>query len=117
MDEKGDNAIGMDDAPEEDNNNQDTSGHDVQKLEGSISNKSGTEEKTADAPMPYPAGNTGQEFVAESRRPQGLKMAAGMADKPVQKASLKEKLEAFKRKAAGIEKPDIGKAKGKEEML
>jgi len=40
-----------------------------------------------------------------------------MADKPVQKVSLKEKLEAFKRKAVGIEKPDIGKAKGKEEML
>jgi len=40
-----------------------------------------------------------------------------MSDKPVQKTSLKEKLEAFKRKAAGIEKPDMGKAKGKEEML
>ncbi|MCI9079844.1 MAG: hypothetical protein HFH68_13160 [Lachnospiraceae bacterium] len=55
--------------------------------------------------------------MAENRKPQGLKMAAGMADKPAQKVLLKEKLEAFKRKASGIEKPDIGKAKEKEKML
>ena len=125
MDEKGDNAIGLDDAAdidtigEQENSSQDTSGHDVQKFgnEETISDKSEMEEKAADAPMPCPTGNIGQEFVAENRRPQGLKMAAGMSDKPVQKTSLKEKLEAFKRKAAGIEKPDMGKAKGKEEML
>jgi len=125
MDKKGDNVISMDDdsdienAVEEENDGQDTSGHDVQKFgnEETISDKSGMEEKTADAPHPYPTGNIGQEFVAENRRPQGLKIAAGMADKPVQKTSLKERLEAFKRKAAGIEKPDMGKAKGKEEML
>ena len=94
-----------------------TSGHDVQKLKENICEKAYTEEIAADVPMPCPTGNIGQEFVAENRRPQGLKIAAGMADKPVQKASLKEKLEAFKRKAAGAEKPDMGKAKGKEEML
>ena len=33
MDEKGDDAIGMDDAPEEENGGQETSGHDVQKPE------------------------------------------------------------------------------------
>lgn len=31
----------------------------------------------------------------------GLKVAAAMADKPVQRASIKEKLEAFKVRAAG----------------
>ena len=72
MDEKGDDALGMDDAPEEENESRETSGHDVQKL--------GQEEKSS---------------------PQGLKPAAAMADKPVQRASLKEKLEAFKVKAAG----------------
>ncbi|MCM1259098.1 MAG: hypothetical protein NC307_14780 [Roseburia sp.] len=35
----------------------------------------------------------------------------------IQRTSLKEKLEAFKVKAAGADKPDIGKAKGKEETL
>lgn len=117
MDEKGDDALGMDDVPEEENEGQETSGHDVQKLKENIFEKAYTEEIAADVPMPCPTGNIGQEFVAENRRPQGLKIAAGMADKPVQKASLKEKLEAFKRKAAGAEKPDMGKAKGKEEML
>ena len=107
----------IENAGEEENDCQDTSGHDVQKLKENISEKMQIEEKIADAPMPCPTGNIGQEFVAENRRPQGLKMAAGMAEKPVQKKSLKEKLEAFKRKAAGIEKLDMGKAKGKEEML
>ena len=44
-------------------------------------------------------------------------LAAAMADKPVQRASLKEKLEAFKVQAAGVGKPEIGKEKGKEETL
>ncbi len=41
---------------------------------------------------------------------------ASMADKPVQRTSLKEKLEAFKVQAA-TGKPEIGKAKRKEETL
>ena len=32
MDEKGDDALGMDDTPEEENEGQETSGHNVQKL-------------------------------------------------------------------------------------
>ncbi len=70
MDEKGDNAVGMDDAPEEEN-------------------------------------------------PQGMKPMAAIADKPAQKVSLKEKLEAFKVKAAGgdMDKTIPKKAKDKEETL
>ncbi len=40
-----------------------------------------------------------------------MKPAAAMADKPMQKASLKEKLEAFKVRAADPDKQKIGKAK------
>lgn len=60
--------------------------------------------------------NAGHNHAAENDSSHGLNLAAGNTDKPA-KASLKEKLEAFKRKAAGAEKPDMGKAKGKEEML
>ena len=49
----------------------------------------------------------------------GLRAAVAMADKPVQRASLKEKLEAFKVKAAGgdAEKSMPKKAKEKAETL
>ena len=48
-----------------------------------------------------------------------MKLLTGMADKPVQRASLKEKLEAFKAKAAGgdAEKAMPKKAKEKAETL
>ena len=59
MDEKGDDALGMDDVPEEENGGQETSGHD------------------------YIVGN-GE-----------LRVAASMADKPMQRASLKEKEETL----------------------
>ena len=86
---KGDEALGMEDAPEEENESQKTSGHDVQK----------------------PAAGYGS--------PQRFKSGAAMADKPAQRTSLKEKLEAFKVRAAGgnTEKTMPKKAKGKEEML
>ena len=89
MDEKGDEALGMDDAPGEENESQKTSGHDVQK----------------------PAAGYGS--------PQRFKSGAAMADKPAQRTSLKEKLEAFKVRAAGgnTEKTMPKKAKDKAETL
>ena len=56
MDEKGDDALGMDDAPEEENEGQETSGHDVQKpgQEEPISERPEMEEKAANIPIPYP---------------------------------------------------------------
>ena len=89
MDEKGDEALGMDDAPGEENESQKTSGHDVQK----------------------PAAGYGS--------PQRFKSGAAMADKPAQRTSLKEKLEAFKVRAAGgnTEKTVPKKAKDKAETL
>ncbi len=82
--------------------------------------KSGQEEKTgirenvADAPIPYPIENARNDYTMGNG---GLRFTAVMADKPVQRASLKEKLEALKVRAAGAGKPEIGKAKGKEETL
>ena len=114
MDEKGEDAIGMDDALEE-NEGRETSGHDVQK--SGQEEKPETRESVADAPTPYPVENARHNYAVDNGNPQGLKLTAGMADKPVQRASLKEKLEAFKVRAAGAGKLEIGKAKGKEETL
>ncbi len=117
MDEKGDDALGMDDASEEENEGQETSGHDVQKL--GQEEKLETRESVADAPTLYPVENARHNYAVDNGNPQGLKLTAGMADKPVQRASLKEKLEAFKVKAAGgdAEKAMPKKAKEKTETL
>lgn len=47
----------------------------------------------------------------------GLRAAEVMADKPVQRAALKEKLAAYREQVAGKEKSNDEKAKGKEETL
>ena len=119
MDEKGDDALGMDDAPEEENEGQETSGHDVQKpgQEEPISERPEMEEKAANIPIPYPVENARHNYTVENGNPQGVKLVASMADKPVQRASLKEKLEAFKVKAAGSERKENLKEKGKEVMM
>ncbi len=121
MDEKGGDALGMDDAPEEENEGQDTSGHNVQKLEHeeSTPEKGETGENAADMQIPYPIENARHNYAVDNGNPQGLKLVAAMADKPVQKASLKEKLEAYKIKAAGgdTEKTMPQKAKDKAETL
>ena len=124
MDEKGDDALGMDDVPEEENEGQETSGHDVQKLGKDDlkpwqEEKPETRESVADAPTPYPVENARHNYAVDNGNPQGLKLTAGMADKPVQRTSLKEKLEAFKVKAAGgdAEKAMPKKAKEKTETL
>ena len=119
MDEKGDDALGMDDAPEEENEGQETSGHDVQKSgkEEEASIKPETGESAKDVPIPYPVDNAGHNYTVDNGKPQGAKLAAAMADKPVQRTSLREKLEAFKAKVSGTDKLSIEKAKGKEETL
>ena len=68
------------------------------------------------SPIPYPIENARQGYMAGGRA-QGMKAAAAMADKPAQKMSLKEKLEAFKAQAAGADRADTEKAKRKEETL
>ncbi len=119
MDEKGGDALGMDDAPEEENEGQETSGHDVQKSgqEEEASIKPETGESSMDMPIPYPVENAGHNYAVDNGKPQGAKLAAAMADKPVQRTSLREKLEAFKAKVSGTDKLSIEKAKGKEETL
>ena len=127
MDEKGDNALGMDDSTdiddvgEEEKDGQDTSGHDVQKSrqEAHDIDKPETVETAADTPIPYPVENARHNYAVDNGNPQGLKLVAAMADKPAQRTSLKAKLEAFKRKAAGgdVENTMPKKAKDKEETL
>ncbi len=103
MDEKGDDALGMDDALEEENEIRETSGHDVQKTgqEERAFDRSGIKEDAAEAPIPYPVENGRYDYTVGNGRLQGMRVAAAMADKPVRRTSLKEKLEAFKVKAAG----------------
>ncbi len=71
-------------------------------------------ESVADTPIPYPVENARHNYTVDNGNPQGLKPVAAMADKPVQRASLKEKLEAFRVKAAGAEKQENRREKGKE---
>ena len=113
MDEKGDEAVGMDDAPEEENGGQETSGHDVQKSAQTekTSERPETGERAANTPIPYPVENARHDYTIGSG---GLKAAAAMADKPAQRASLKEKLAAYKAQVSGA---DTDKAKRKKETL
>lgn len=78
--------------------------------------KSKTEESVADALTPYPVENARHNYAVDNGNPQGLKLTAGMADKPVQRVSLKEKLEAFKVKAAGGDAEKVMPKKAKEKI-
>ena len=95
---------------------QDTSGHDVQKSaqEEKTSERPETGERAANAPIPYPVENARHDYTMGSG---GLRAAAAMADKPAQRASLKEKLAAYKAQVSGADRADTDKAKRKEETL
>ena len=73
MDEKGDDALGMEDAPEEENEGQETSGHDVQKSgkEEEASIKPETGESAVDVPIPYPVENARHNYTVDNGKPQG----------------------------------------------
>ena len=58
--------------------------------------------------------DTRHNHTVDNGKPQVAKLAAAMADKPVQRTSLREKLEAFKAKVSGTEKQEKHKEKGKE---
>ena len=90
MDEKGNEALGMDDE---------------------------TEEKSDSVTMPHSKEATGQGLIAVGGGLQGRKIAAAMADQPAQRMSLREKLETFKVQAAGAGRTGMEKAKGKEKLL
>ncbi|MBD5532852.1 MAG: DUF3849 domain-containing protein [Lachnospiraceae bacterium] len=94
MDEKGDDAashedgVGMeDDAPEQ--TETETSGHSDQKT----------------------------EQAADTSKLRLVKNTSAVDDNPVQKVSIRGKLEAYKAQAAGTGKPEIEKLKGKEEVI
>ena len=116
MDEKGDEALGMDDEPGEESESRETSGQAVQKS-GQEESVPETEKKSNAVTMPYSGKAAGQGIAAGSGGFPTRKIAAAMADQPVQRMSLREKLEAFKMQAAGAGRTDMEKAKGKEETL
>ena len=93
-----------------------TGEHDVQKpgQTENISEQPETGEKAADAPVPYLVENARHDYAVGNG---GLRVAAAMADKPVQRASLKEKLAAYKAQVSGAGRADTEKAKRKEETL
>ena len=99
MDEKGDDAIVMedDDGPE-------------QKVTAEQ-----YEEAVADEPKVYPIENARHNYEAENSNPQNYQMAA-MANKPAAKMSLKEKLENMKAQIGKNDKPDATKDKGKDDV-
>ncbi len=125
MDEKGDDAIGMDDAPEEENKDREGA---EPYAPGSMAGHTGTPEcggseesaeepgKNETGPYWHPMENAGRNDAADNGNPQGFQPAAAVGDKPAQKVSLKEKLAAFKAKAAGMEKPEKQREKGKENV-
>ena len=60
--------------------------------------------------------NSGHNYAADNGSSHELKLEAGNTDKPA-KASLKEKLEAYKAQVAGMGKTGMDKIKGKEEVI
>ena len=102
MDETGNEAQVENEASEQAET--DTLGHDDQK-----------QEQAEDVLQPYPVENARHSPAAENGNPLGLKLVAGTADKPA-KASLKEKLEAYKVRVAGVGKPERIKQKEKRQL-
>ena len=119
MDEKGDNAIDMDNTLEEENEKQEISVHDFQNSgrEEDVDDKLEIKENTADVPISYLVENAGYNYAVENGNPQGLKLAAALTEKPVQRPSLKEKLAVFKAKTVETKKQEHHKEKWKDNTL
>ena len=94
----------------------DTFGHDDQRAEqpqaDTLGHSDQRQELAGNIPQSVPVENAGHNHVAENNSPHGLKLVAGNNDKPA-KASLKEKLEAYKAQVAGVENTGTDKTKGK----
>lgn len=71
-----------------------------------ISERLETGEKAANAPILYPIENARHDYTLGNG---GLRVAAAMADKPVQRASLKEKLAAYKAQVSWSRQGRYGK--------
>ncbi len=98
----------------------DTFGHDDQRAEqpqaDTLGHSDQKQEQSVDVPQPYPVENARHNSAAENGSPHGLKLVAGTADKPA-KASLKEKLAAYKAQVACMENTGTDKTKGKEAVI
>lgn len=123
MDEKGDDASGMDDVPKEENKDQESAGpyapgsmagHTETPEHGGGEESAEGQGKTETGAYWYLMGNAGHKDAAGNGKPHVFRLEAAVGDKPAQKMSLKEKLAAFKEKASGMEKQEKQKEKGKE---
>ncbi len=97
----------------------DTLGHDDQKAEQPQADTLGHSDQRKeheDMQQPDLMENAGYNHAAENGSPHGLKLVAGNADKTA-KASLKEKLEAYKAQVAGMGNAGTDKTKGKEAVI
>ena len=103
MDETGNDAQVENETSEQ--SEKDTLGHHDQKAEQAV-----------DMPQPYPVENARHNPAVENGNPHGLKLVAGIADKTA-KASLKEKLAAYKAQVAGVDNTKTDKTKGKEAVI
>ena len=118
MDETGNDAqIGNETSEQSD---ADTLGHDDQRAEqpqaDTLGHSDQRQELAGNIPQSVPVENAGHNHVAENNSPHGLKLVAGNNDKPA-KASLKEKLEAYKAQVAGVGNIGTDKTKGKEAVI
>ena len=126
MDEKGDDAVGIDETPEEETKNQEIAEPYVperaaEHTETKERDGENAEEqdRTETGPYWHPMENTVHNDMentvhndaADNGNPQGFRLAG---DKPAQKMSLKEKLAAFKAKSAGMENQEKQREKWKE---
>ena len=98
----------------------DTFGHDDQRAEqpqaDTLGHSDQRKEQAAAYSPPVPMENAGHNHAAENNSSHGLEVVAGNADKPA-KASLKEKLAAYKAQVAGMENAGADKTKGKEAVI
>ena len=98
----------------------DSFGHDDQRAEqpqaDTLGHSDQRKEQAAAYSPPVPMENARHNHAAENNSSHGLKLVAGTADKPA-KASLKEKLAAYKEQVAGAENTGTDKTKGKEAVI
>ncbi len=114
MDEKGNEAVSLEDGSEEDGGEPEALGKQTEPDGTHGGGKPEQEEQAADEPMRYPVENARHNPMVDRGNPRGFKLAASMADRPAERPSLKERLERFKAQAAEMDGLSAHRVKGKE---
>ena len=106
-----DDTADIDTIGEQENSSQETSGHDVQKLKENIFEKAYTEEIAADIADALPDREYRAGICCGEPQTAGTKIAAGMADKPVQKSIAERKTGSVQEKGGGSREAGYGESK------